>query len=127
MRKITVSEIRGIVNELLNDIPYNQEEVPNNRLRKEPNYNMGDYVTLEEVTPQNKDAICANMKICSEEPAWDTPKSRKEMEGRDPISMYMKYGKIYVLKVNGKPRMLIAKRPDGKPIFAGRYNNIIEL
>jgi len=69
MRKITVSEIRGIVNELLNDIPYNQEEVPNNRLRKEPNYNMGDYVTLEEVTPQNKDAICANMKICSEEPA----------------------------------------------------------
>jgi len=49
------------------------------------------------------------------------------MEGRDPISMYMKYGKIYVLKVNGKPRMLIAKRPDGKPIFAGRYNNIIEL
>jgi len=39
----------------------------------------------------------------------------------------MKFGKMYVLKVNGRPRLLIGKQPDGKPMFAKRYNVPIEL
>jgi len=39
------------------------EEELDKLLKKEPNYNMGDYVTLEELTKENMAFVCKSMKI----------------------------------------------------------------